>query len=278
MNISLMIKLLPETNGRFQRHTIMWPVRGCRRLHPRLFKSVAFSDMDASSSRGLLRCVALALLLVAVLPTCGQPNSPFSILHSQLIEVEEGDLLFVAQTEDNAITQVTQGIDNLAIDHVAIMHRIGGKGGPLYALEAIPRQGVVLTSIDSLVVREQGATFVLGHVQGVDAARSVRSALRYVGLPYDDLYLPGDSAIYCSELVQMCYVDTAGRPIFGTIPMSFHDRTGRILDHWTEFYRQRGMAVPEGLPGTNPGQLSRHPQVTIVKLQKNPEACTIQRE
>ena len=182
-----------------------------------------------------------------------------------MTEVDEGDLLFVAQADDNAITQVTQGIDNLAIDHVAIMHRIGGKGGPLYALEAIPRQGVALTPIDSLVAREQGATFVLGHVQGVDAARSVRSALRYVGLPYDDLYLPGDSAIYCSELVQMCYVDTAGRPIFGTIPMSFHDRTGHILDHWTEFYRQRGMAVPEGLPGTNPGQLSRHPQVTIIQ-------------
>ena len=265
MNISLMIKLLQETNGRFQRHAMMWPVRGCRRLHPRLFKSVAFSDMDASSSRGLLRCVVLALLLVAVLPTCGQPNSQFSILNSQFLAVEEGDLLFVAQADDNAITQVTQGIDNLAIDHVAIMHRIGGKGGPLYALEAIPRQGVALTPIDSLVTREQGATFVLQRVEDVDATSSVRKALRYVGLPYDDLFLPGDSAIYCSELVQISYVDRQGRAVFDTIPMSFHDASGRITDHWTEFYRQRGMTVPEGLPGTNPGQLSRHPQVTIIQ-------------
>ncbi len=278
MNISLMIKLLQETNGRFQRHAMMWPVRGCRRLHPRLFKSVAFSDMDASSSRGLLRCVVLALLLVAVLPTCGQPNSQFSILNSQLTEVEEGDLLFVAQAEDNAITEVTQGVDGLAIDHVAILHRIGGDQGPLYVLEAIPRQGVVLTPIDSLLAREQAAKFVIGRVDDVDATASVRNAMRYVGKPYDDLFQPGDSTIYCSELVQMCYVDIDGNQVFGTIPMSFHDASGRILDHWTEFYHNRGMAVPEGLPGTNPGQLSRHPNVTIIFSQIEPKICNNQRE
>ena len=125
------------------------------------------------------------------------------------------------------------------------MHRIGGETGPLYALEAIPRLGVVLTPIDSLVTREQGATFVLQRVEDVDATSSVRKALRYVGLPYDDLFLPGDSAIYCSELVQISYVDRQGRVLFDTIPMSFHDASGRITDHWTEFYRQRGMTVPE---------------------------------
>ena len=175
----------------------------------------------------------------------------------------------MAQAEANAITEVTQGVDGLAIDHVAILHRIGGDPGPLYALEAIPRQGVVLTPIDSLLAREQAATFVITRVEGVDAATSVRNALRYVGKPYDDLFLPGDSAIYCSELVQMCYVDTAGNQVFGTIPMSFHDASGRITDYWIEFYRNRGMAVPEGLPGTNPGQLSRHPKMLkIVYLEK----------
>ncbi len=175
----------------------------------------------------------------------------------------------MAQAEGNAITEVTQGVDGLDIDHVAILHRIGGDHGPLYALEAIPQQGVVLTPIDSLLAREQGATFVIAHVDGIDAATSVSNALCYVGKPYDDLFLPGDSAIYCSELVQICYVDTAGNPVFGTIPMSFHDASGRILDHWAEFYRNHGMTVPEGFPGTNPGQLSRHPKMLkIVYLEK----------
>ncbi len=207
--------------------------------------------MQSKNWLGYLTCAAM---LLASLHVSSQHNS-------QLLEVHDGDLLFVAQPRANVITQVTQGVDGLAIDHVAVLHHIGGDGGPLYAIEAIPRQGVVLTPIDSLIAREVGATLVLGCVQGVDVHRSLRQALRLVGLSYDDLYMPGDSAIYCSELVQMCYVDTAGGQIFSTIPMSFHDSSGRILDHWTEFYRQRGMAVPEGLPGTNPGQLSRHPSV-----------------
>ena len=235
-------------------------------LFSRLLKSVAFSDMvqslpplpRPSSPLAGLRCFVAVLFAVLALRIYSQSNSQFSIFNSQLFE---GDLLFVAQAGDNAITQVTQGIDSLAIDHVAILHRIGGESGPLYALEAIPRQGVVLTPIDSLVAREQGVTFVVQRVEDVDAASSVRNALRYVGQPYDDLFLPGDSAIYCSELVQLSYVDRQGRALFGTIPMSFHDATGRITDYWTEFYRNRGMAVPEGMPGTNPGELSRRPQM-----------------
>ena len=226
-----------------------------------------------------LRFLVSTLLLVVALSAQPQNNSQFSILHSPLnrdsqfsilnSQFNEGDLLFVAQAEANAITEVTQGMDGLAIDHVAILHRIGGDHGPLYALEAIPQQGVTLTPIDSLLAREQAATFVITRVEGVDAATSVRYALRYVGKPYDDLFLPGDSAIYCSELVQMCYVDTAGRQVFGTIPMSFHDASGHITDHWAEFYRNRGMTVPEGLPGTNPGQLSRHSKMLkIVYLEK----------
>ena len=46
--------------------------------------------------------------------------------------------------------------------------------------------------------------------------------------------------------------------------MSFHDSTGQVTDYWLEFYRQRGMEVPEGAPGTNPGELSRRPQITII--------------
>ena len=284
MNTFSKTNLAVIANGRFQRRRCFSWFRGCRKLHPRLLKSIAFSDMvhflpplprPSSPLSGLslhlqsrLWRIAVVFLFVAVaIEAHPQNNSPFSSHSTQLIE--EGDLIFVAQPQDNAITQVTQGIDSLAIDHVAIMHRIGGEKGPLYALEAIPRLGVVLTPIDSLVTREQGATFVLQRVEDVDATSSVRKALRYVGLPYDDLFLPGDSAIYCSELVQISYVDRQGRVLFDTIPMSFHDGTGRITDYWTDFYRQRGMTVPEGLPGTNPGQLSRLPQMLkLTQFQK----------
>ena len=85
-----------------------------------------------------------------------------------------------------------------------------------------------------------------------------------VGKPYDDLYLPGDSTIYCSELVQLNYVTPSGGLVFEPVPMSFHDETGQVTDYWKEFYGRCGMSVPEGEPGSNPGEMSSRPQVTII--------------
>lgn len=202
-------------------------------------------------SLGIRICRLWALLWVAacVLPLSAQ-------------HLQEGDLLFACTDTANAITAVTSGVEGLPIDHVGIVHRIGGTDGPLFVIEAV-KPAVRLTPIDDFL--NAGAMVVVGRVNvDVDMRQSVRRCLAMVERPYDDLYLPGDSAVYCSELVQMNFVDCDGQLIFDTVPMSFHDETGRVTDYWTEFYRQRGMQVPEGAPGTNPGELSRRPQVTII--------------
>ena len=161
----------------------------------------------------------------------------------------EGDLLFVLPHVQNAITAATG-----EADHVAIAHRIGGSGGLLYVIEAV-RRGVCLTPIDSFLVRNAQAHLVVRAVPGLDVSRSVRSALQCVGRPYDWNYTPGDSALYCSELVQRCYVDTAGNAVFHLVPMSFSDPDGNILPQWRDHYARQGLAVPEGAPGSNPTQL-----------------------
>ena len=176
--------------------------------------------------------------------------------------LQEGDLLFCCPDSSNAITDVTQGARGMKIDHVAIVHRIGGDDGPLYVIEA-KKPAVCLTSIDAFYRKNPHA--LVGRVGAdVDIHKSVRRCLMQVGKPYDDLYLPGDSAIYCSELVQMNYVSAHGDLIFPTVPMSFHDNTGQVTPYWHEFYARRGMTVPEGAPGTNPGELSRRNQVSII--------------
>ena len=180
--------------------------------------------------------------------------------------IAEGDLAFVVSQHENAITQVTQGINNLAIDHVAIMHRIGGEDGPLYAIEAYPRHGVCLTPIDSLLQRDGTGSVIFARVNNVDAHKSVTQALTHVGKPYDSYFMPDDNEIYCSELVEKCYVGTDGCKIFQTIPMSFHDSTGNITEYWTKHYAARGLEVPEGAPGTNPGQISRDANVTFLNI------------
>ncbi len=176
--------------------------------------------------------------------------------------LQEGDLLFCCTDSANAITVVTSGVGDQPIDHVAIVHRIGGNNGLLYVIEAV-KPVVKLTPIDSFWC--ENPHLLVGRVNiDMNIPKSVKHCLAMVGKPYDDIFLPGDSALYCSELVQLNYVDHQDNLIFDPVPMSFHDATGRVTGYWMEFYSERGMSVPEGAAGSNPGELSRRPQVTII--------------
>ena len=127
-------------------------------------------------------------------------------------QLQEGDLLFSCTQEPNAITDVTSGVAHLPIDHVAVVHRIGGTQGPLFVIEAV-KPAVCLTPIDTFMCNNPQV--IVGRVnQAFDVHNSIRGCLRMVGKPYDDLYLPGDSAVYCSELVQMSYVFEDGSRVF----------------------------------------------------------------
>lgn len=186
--------------------------------------------------------------------------------------LQHGDLLFLVASQQRsdvaaAIADVTEGIDLLPVTHVAIVCK---QGDATFALEASGHNGVWLTPIDSFFChaphsRDGRPLVVAGRLKdtsNVDV--SVSKALTYVGRPYDDLYSPTDSAIYCSELVQLAYHDSEGTPVFPLQPMSFHDASGKVTDFWREYYRRRGLEVPEGHPGTNPGALSRSERIEII--------------
>ena len=167
-----------------------------------------------------------------------------------------GDLLFHVVEQGNRITDVTPGM----IDHVAIYT------GNDHVIEAIPEKGVVTTPLDSLLHRERGH-YVVGRVKRADRQQSVSNARRYLGLPYDSLYLPDNEAIYCSELVQLSLVDQRGRKLFAPVPMTFRNADGQIPLSWQQLYQRHGLPVPEGEPGSNPGEMSQRRQVTIKKLK-----------
>lgn len=164
--------------------------------------------------------------------------------------LQPADLLFHVSDTTNEVTDVTSDM----IDHVAIVLTTDT------VIEAVSR-GVVLTPIDSL--RCQTGYYIIGKVTGVDIDATLQRARSFLGKPYDELFLPANDSIYCSELVQLAYVDAQGRLVFEPVPMSFHDSTGRVTDYWQAFYAARGMSVPEGWPGTNPAELSRR---SIVRL------------
>ena len=186
-----------------------------------------------------------------------------SLLAKAQDEVLEGDLLFAySSTTGLAISEATVH-DTTAppIYHVAIATWVNGK---LYALEAID-EGVTLTPFEKFSERtlNKGGMLIgrLHDRSGID--QSVSNAMEHLGKPYDDLYMIDTQEIYCSELVQLSYVNSKGQRLFPLINMSFHDAQGHILDYWREHYAKHGMAVPEGALGTNPAQIA-HDQAVII--------------
>lgn len=176
----------------------------------------------------------------------------------------EGDLLFAySATTGRAISQATvHDTTALPIYHVAIATWVGEK---LYALEAID-EGVVLTPYEKFVerTRSKGGMLVGRLRDRSGASQSVSNAMEHIGKPYDYLYMIDTQEIYCSELVQLSYVNGRGQRLFPLINMSFHGNDGRILDYWREHYAKHNMAVPEGALGTNPAQIAHDPAVEIL--------------
>ena len=46
--------------------------------------------------------------------------------------------------------------------------------------------------------------------------------------------------------------------------MSVHDSTGVVTPYWKKYYERWHLKVPEGEPGSNPGNLSRSDKLTII--------------
>ena len=180
------------------------------------------------------------------------------------IEVLEGDLFFAySSTTGKAISEATvHDATALPIYHVAIATWVNEK---LYALEAID-EGVVLTPYDKFCERtiSKGGMLIgrLRDRSGID--QSVSNAMEHLGKPYDNLYMIDTQEIYCSELVQLSYVNGKGHRLFPLVNMSFHDAQGRIIDYWLKHYANHGMAVPEGALGTNPAQIAHDPAIIIL--------------
>ena len=177
---------------------------------------------------------------------------------SDTSRLRDGDLLFLVAPETNAITAVTSGTQSLPIDHVGIFHHHDGKGMVLEATY----NGVVETPLADF---GKGAAKVLvGRVRGkIDMVESLANAHALLGRPYDFLFLPENEEIYCSELVQLSFVFKDGSKVFAPIPMTFRDNNGDLLPYWQEFYARRLSVVPDGFPGSNPGELSRRQNVRI---------------
>ena len=104
--------------------------------------------------------------------------------------------------------------------------------------------------------RKGEPVFIVKRPKGVDVKAAVKRARTYCGRAYDVRFLEGNEDLYCTELVQLCYLDKDGRQIFKSEPMNWLAPDGTMPAYWERMFGYLGMAVPQGLPGTNPQRMS----------------------
>lgn len=191
---------------------------------------------------------------------------PLTMADSTLLR--RGDLVFnVAADSKNVIVSSTAGNLRLATDHVAIVET---SSDGVVIFEAIPEKGVTTTTWSDFVERahDNGDDIVAARLRdadNVDLTQAVDRARQLLGRPYDELFMLDTRQIYCSELVQLSYIDKNGCHIFPLNPMNFTDANGQILSYWRERYERRGLWIPQGALGTNPATIAASPLLQFIE-------------
>ncbi len=195
-----------------------------------------------------------------------RPMMPEDMMHrrflnnSSLVDLRPGDLLFFSEegAMGNAIKASTG-----EYTHVAMVESIGQED-TVWIIDATQRYGV---SRRPLSIKYGSSDFpdVYRFKYGCFSIDSVLARARsFIGQPYDNAFLPDNGALYCSELVYEVFLDDCsdkGKHLIEAKPMNWRDKEGNLPQYWQEHFKKLGMPVPEGVPGTNPTDLSRSPQL-----------------
>lgn len=193
--------------------------------------------------------------------------------YQQEFHPESGDLIFqvgIAGGMTEAIADATGGESDLSFTHVGI---ITVEPDGIYVLEAKSEPGVTMTPLqkflDSSATIEGRPAAAIARITLPErrelATRAIGEAKKYLGHPYDDSFLPHNSKMYCSELVWECYLTgPKSEHLFTARPMNFRTADGRLPQFWIDHFAAMDEPIPEGVPGTNPQDMSREKFLKIV--------------
>jgi hypothetical protein len=195
-----------------------------------------------------MRIALLLLLLVALLPAT-----------ALALKVQDGDLLFVTAARtglSGAIDDATATQGEPSFDHVALVAHAGDSAVVLHADEHGSREQALKAFIDEATAKQrQIFVYRLSHEHRPAITDAIAQARRMLGKPYNDTYVQDDNRYYCSDFIERAF---RTHHVFALQPMNFKNlQTGQISPYWTDFYRSKGMPVPQDLPGTNPNAMSK---------------------
>lgn len=207
------------------------------------------------------------ILVLAALCGCGSRASREAPYGLGAPRLKTGDLIFVGrpvcydkgggETMDEAIASSTGKEGAVNLIHVAIAEV---KKDSVWIIDATLAHGVDRHPLDTFLkdfrFQKGEPVFIVKRPKGVDVKAAVKRAKTYCGRAYDVRFLEGNEDLYCTELVQLCYLDKEGRQIFKSEPMNWLAPDGTMPAYWERMFGYLGMAVPQGHPGTNPQRMS----------------------
>jgi hypothetical protein len=200
------------------------------------------------------------LLLLMSLLLSSAPTSAWAL------RVHDGDLLFVTAATaglSGAIDDATARQGQTSYDHVALVAHDAGGPIVLHADEqGSRRQTLVAFLADARGKQRQVFVYRLLRAERASIPDAISRASRMLGKPYNLTYVQNEDSYYCSDFIERAF---RAHHVFALQPMNFKNpQTGEISPYWTAFYRDKGMAVPQGLPGTNPNDMARAPVLRYV--------------
>lgn len=185
-----------------------------------------------------------------------------------------GDLLFQdldCGTLCNGINQVTHGVNNTYMSHVAMVYSI--KSGNVMVVEAVSK-GVILAPLDKFLSYSHDKNnnpMVIEERLKPQYQYLIPKAIIFthnqLGKPYNSTFRPNkNKSFYCSSLIYQAFMTANnGKPFFENHAMSFNDpQTGKITNAWQNYFQELHTTAPEGEIGTNPGMMSRSNKLVIV--------------
>lgn len=172
-------------------------------------------------------------------------------------QMKKGDLIFLTcDGSEFSKAIVAASAPEKMLDHVGIVDVTEKE---TLVIEANSRLGVVATPLEEFIARApklpDGDGWLLRRLPedaGVDVDKAVYSARKLIGKAYNWRFLPADDALYCSELVQRCYLKADETPYFKSINMDFECSDEECRRFWQQHFASLGCPVPQGEKGTSP--------------------------
>ncbi|KOS06706.1 hypothetical protein AM493_12190 [Flavobacterium akiainvivens] len=186
---------------------------------------------------------------------------------AQNIELKDGDLIF--QDMDcgplcDAIEAVTEGYNGTDYSHMGMVYH---RNDTLYIIEAAG-SAVRLTTFEKFK-KNTTKPMLVARLQAEYNSlipQAISFSMMQMGVPYDDEYVYNNGKYYCSELIYDAFMfANGGRPFFTLEPMTYKQPgTNAFFPAWVDYYKKIGKTIPEGLPGCNPGGISKSDKIEIL--------------